>query len=59
LTSLSNVNEATGRQENIRLVTTQTRNGELVYLIFVQPNGETGAFDSAFNNILRSVNIND
>jgi Zn-dependent protease with chaperone function len=59
LTMLSNVNDATGRPENIRLVTTQTRNGELVYLIFVQPNGEAGGFDSAFNNILRSVNIVD
>jgi beta-barrel assembly-enhancing protease len=58
LTSLTNVNDATGRSENIRVITTQSRNADLIYMVFVQPNGE-GAFDSAFNNVVRSVRIND
>ena len=59
LTTLSNVNESTGRLENIRIVTTQTRNGEMLYMVFVQPNGAERVFDNAFNEILRSVRIND
>ncbi|HEU0252989.1 MAG TPA: M48 family metalloprotease, partial [Pyrinomonadaceae bacterium] len=57
-TSLSNVNEATGRQENVRLVTTQLRNGQLLYMVAVAPQNERN-FDNAFETILRSVRIND
>ena len=57
-TSLSNVNEATGRPENIRLITAQLRNGQLFYMIAVQPQNERN-FDGAFQNVLRSLRIND
>ena len=57
-TNLSNVNEATGRPENIRLITTQLSNGQILYMVAVAPQGER-SFDSAFNNVLRSVRIND
>ncbi len=57
-TALSNVNEATGRQENVRLVTTQLRNGQLLYMVAVAPQNERN-FDNAFETILRSVRIND
>ena len=57
-TSLTNVNEATGRPENVRLITTQLRNGQLFYMIAVAPQNERG-FESAFETILRSVRIND
>ena len=57
-TTLSNVNEATGRPENVRLVTTQLRNGQLFYMVAVAPQNERN-FESAFQNILRSVRIND
>jgi len=57
-TNLRNVNEATGRPENIRLITTQLSNGQVLYMIAVTPQGER-SFDSAFNNMLRSVRIND
>jgi beta-barrel assembly-enhancing protease len=57
-TSLSNVNEATGRPENIRLITAQLRSGQLFYMIAVQPQNERN-FDSAFQNVLRSLRIND
>jgi predicted Zn-dependent protease len=57
-TNLSNVNEATGRPEAIRLITTQLSNGQVVYMVAVAPQGERN-FDNAFQNILRSVRIND
>jgi predicted Zn-dependent protease len=57
-TNLSNTNEATGRPENIRLITTQLSNGQVLYMVAVSPQGERN-FDSAFNNVLRSVRIND
>jgi beta-barrel assembly-enhancing protease len=55
---LSNVNEATGRPETVRLVTTQLRNGQVFYMIGVTPQNERN-FDNAFNTILRSIRIND
>jgi Zn-dependent protease with chaperone function len=55
---LTNVNEATGRSENIRLITTQLRNGQLFYMVAVSPQGERN-YDAAFQNVLRSVRIND
>ena len=56
--TLTNVNEATGRPETIRLITTQLRNGQLFYMIAVAPQNERN-FDNAFNNVLRSLRIND
>jgi Zn-dependent protease with chaperone function len=57
-TTLSNVNEATGRPENVRLITTQLRNGQLFYMVAVAPQNERN-FENAFQTILRSVRIND
>jgi Zn-dependent protease with chaperone function len=56
--TLSNVNQATGRAENIRVITTQLRNGQLVYMIAVAPQGERN-FENAFQNIFSSVRINE
>ncbi len=56
--TLSNVNEATGRPENVRVITTQLRNGQLFYMIAVAPQNERN-FEGAFNTIMRSVRIND
>jgi hypothetical protein len=58
VTTLTNVNEATGRPEIIRLITTQLRNGQLFYMVAVTPQNERG-FESAFDQILRSIRIND
>ncbi|HEU4434414.1 MAG TPA: M48 family metalloprotease [Pyrinomonadaceae bacterium] len=55
---LTNVNEATGRSENVRLITTQLRNGQILYMVAVSPQGERN-FDAAFQQVLRSVRIND
>ncbi|HEU4509620.1 MAG TPA: M48 family metallopeptidase [Pyrinomonadaceae bacterium] len=57
-TTLSNVNEATGRGETVRLITTQLSDGQLFYMIAVNPQNERG-FENAFDTILRSVRIND
>jgi predicted Zn-dependent protease len=57
-TTLTNVNEATGRPENIRLITAQLRNGQVFYMIAVAPQGERN-FEGAFQNVLRSLRIND
>jgi predicted Zn-dependent protease len=56
--TLSNVNQATGRSESIRLITTQLSNGQLFFMIAVQPQGERN-FENAFQNMLRSIRIND
>ena len=57
-TTLTNVNEATGRPETIRLITTQLRNGSVFYMVAVAPQNERG-FDTAFNQVLQSIRIND
>ena len=59
MTTLTNVNEATGRPETITLITTQLRSGDLFFMITVAPQGETRDFNNAFSNILRSVRLND
>lgn len=57
--SLNNVNEATGRPEVVHLITTQLRNGELFYMIAVSPDNEYYNYQNVFQNILRSVQLND
>ena len=57
--SLSNVNEATGRPEIVNVITTQTRNGELLYLITVAPDNEYYNYQSVFQNVLRSLQLRD
>lgn len=57
--SLSNVNEATGRAEIVNVITTQLRNGELFYLIAVAPESEYNSYQSVFQNVLRSLQLND
>lgn len=56
---LSNVNEATGQNETVTLITTQLRNGDLLYMVAVAPQSEARSFTTAFNNILRSIRLND
>ena len=57
--SLSNVNEATGQQEVVNVITTQLRNGELLYLIAVAPNNEYNSYQNVFQNVLRSLQLTD
>jgi predicted Zn-dependent protease len=58
LTTMSNINEATGQQESVRLITTQLQNGRLFYMIAVVPQNERN-FEGAFRNVLTSLRIND
>jgi hypothetical protein len=56
--TLTNVNEATGRPETVRLITTQLRNGQVFYMVAVAPQNERN-YENAFQTVLRSVRIND
>ena len=57
--SLSNTNEATGQPEVVNVVTTQLRNGELLYIISVAPESDYNTYQSTFQNVLRSLQLND
>lgn len=57
--SLTNVNEATGQAENVTVITTQLRNGQLLYLIAVAPQNEAAYYQTAFRNVLNSLQISD
>ena len=56
--ALNNVNEATGRQEIVTIITTQLRNGEVLYMIAVAPTDDFANYQNTFQNILRSVQLN-
>jgi hypothetical protein len=58
-TTLSNANEATGQAESITLITTQLRNGQVLYMIAVAPENESASYQAAFRNVLRSLQISD
>jgi hypothetical protein len=58
-TSLDNINEATGQAEVVTVVTTQLRNGQLFYLIAVAPTNELRSYQSAFSNVLRTIQLAD
>ncbi|HMJ25080.1 MAG TPA: M48 family metalloprotease, partial [Pyrinomonadaceae bacterium] len=57
--SLGNTNEATGQPEIVDLVTVLLRNGQLLYIISVAPERDYNNYQSTFQNILRSVQLND
>ena len=57
--AMGNVNEATGQREMVNVVTMQLRNGELLYLITLAPEGDYYNYQAAFQRILQSVRIND
>ena len=58
-TSLDNINEATGQAEVVTVVTTQLRNGQLFYLIAVAPTNDLRSYQSAFSNVLRTLQLAD
>ena len=55
--TLSNVSEATGRNEVINLVTAMLGNGEVFYLIAVAPENEFPAYQRTFQYIMRNVEL--
>lgn len=58
-TTLANVNEATGQAEAVTVITAQLRNGQLFYMIAVAPENESASYQTAFRNVLRSLQISD
>jgi hypothetical protein len=58
-TTYTNTNEATGQTEVVTVITTQLRNGQLFYMIAVAPENESASYQTAFRNILRTLQIND
>jgi Zn-dependent protease with chaperone function len=56
--TLSNINEATGRQEIVTVYTTMLQNGDLFYVISVAPREEYNTYSRAFQNVLRSIRLN-
>lgn len=54
-TSLSNVSDATGREEAIQLITTQLRNGDLFWVVAVSPRDELNVYQTTFQRVLSSI----
>jgi len=54
----TNVNEATGRTETIVLSATPLRNGDVLFISRVVPDDDSTRFQTAFANILASVELN-
>lgn len=58
-TQLQNVSDASGQPETIQLVTTRLRDGSLFYLLAVVPDTDARAYDATFQQIVRSLRLND
>ena len=56
-TTLSNVSDATGRAEVIQLVATQTRDGNLFYVVAVVPRDEADRYDSTIQRVINSIRL--
>jgi hypothetical protein len=56
---LTNTNEATGQAEVVLMSTALLRNGDLFFIMFVSPQNEAQNYQSVFQNILQSVQLND
>ena len=58
-TTLDNVSDATDQPEVIQLVTTRLNDGTLFYVIGVAPESEFRDYEVTFQQILRSISLND
>ncbi|HEY0005221.1 MAG TPA: M48 family metallopeptidase [Pyrinomonadaceae bacterium] len=57
--TLLNQNEATGQSEVVVIYTTLLRDGSLFYMIGVAPQAEYRNYQGTFQNVLRSIQLND
>lgn len=57
--TLSNVNEATGRQEVVTVYTTMLQDGSLFYVIAVAPRDEYNAYARTFQTVVNSIRLNN
>lgn len=58
-TLLSNVSDVTGQQERIALYTAQLSDGSLFYIVGVAPGAEFSSYQPVFNQVVRSIQLND
>lgn len=58
-TVLSGRSPITGRNEIVTVYTTQTRNGQLLYIATVVPENESYYYSSTFRNVLNSIRFTD
>jgi Zn-dependent protease with chaperone function len=56
--TMSNVSEATGRNEVITLLTAMLRNGEVFYLIAVAPESDYASYQRTFQYIMSTLQLN-
>ena len=58
-TTLSGRSPVTGQNEVVTVVTTRLRDGNIFYLAAVAPDTDYRSYQSTFNNVLRSIQLND
>jgi hypothetical protein len=54
---LSNVSDATGRDEVILLVATLTRDSNLLYTLAVAPKDEYDRYETTFQRVINSIRL--
>jgi Zn-dependent protease with chaperone function len=57
-TTLVGRSPITGQNERVTIVTTTLGNGQVLYMAAVSPQNEYGTYQRAFNDILRSLQLN-
>ncbi|HEY0083706.1 MAG TPA: M48 family metallopeptidase [Pyrinomonadaceae bacterium] len=58
-TTLSGRSPVTGQTEVVTVVTTLLRDGSIFYMNYVTPQSDQRTYQNAFNQILRSIQLND
>ncbi|HKY23275.1 MAG TPA: M48 family metallopeptidase [Vicinamibacterales bacterium] len=58
-TVLTNMSDVTGDQERIALYTAQLADGSLFYVVGVAPSQEFSRYQGVFNQVVRSIQLND
>ncbi len=58
-TLMSNVSEATRTAESVLLFTTRMRDGTLFYVISVAPDADFRTYEPVFQQVVRSIKLND
>lgn len=57
--SLAGQSQTTGQTEIVTVITTQMRDGNLFYMLAIAPQGEYRQYSGVFQNILRSLELNN
>jgi hypothetical protein len=55
---LAGTSSITGRTEIVNVFTTTTRDGNLLYIVTVAPQSDSGSFSRAFQTVLSSLRLN-